>query len=92
MDKLISDCAKAEMGTLVKDILRALIIQAWHSEPYHQNQYFADNKYNSTIKAANNHVLYLSGALANTWLRALTYVRLLLKHLADPALGWIPLN
>jgi hypothetical protein len=31
MDKIISDCAKAEMGSLVKDILRALIIQAWHN-------------------------------------------------------------
>jgi hypothetical protein len=43
MDKLISDCAKAETGSRVKDILRAFIIQAWHSEPYHQNQNFAEN-------------------------------------------------
>jgi hypothetical protein len=91
MDKLISDCAKAEMGSRVKDILRALIIQAWHSEPYHQNQNFAENRYN-TIKAATNRVLNLSGAPANTWLLALTYVCLLLNHLASPALGWIPPN
>ncbi len=91
MDKLISDCAKAEMSSRVKDILRALIIESWHSEPYHQNQNFAENRYN-TIKAATNRVLNLSGAPANTWLLALTYVCLLLNHLASPALGWIPPN
>jgi hypothetical protein len=86
MDKLISDCAKAKMGSRVKDILRALIIQAWHSEPYHQNQNFAENRYN-TIKAASKRALNLSGAPANTWLLALTYVCLLLNHLASPAIG-----
>ena len=35
MDKLISDCAKAEMSSRVKYILCALIIGAWYSEPYH---------------------------------------------------------
>jgi hypothetical protein len=91
MDKLISDCAKAKMGSQVKVILRALIIQAWHSEPYHQHQTFGENQYN-TIKAASNRVLSLSGAPANTWLFALTYACLLLNHLASPALGWIPPN
>jgi hypothetical protein len=38
MDKLISDCAKAEMSEHVKQILRALIFTAWHSEPYHKNK------------------------------------------------------
>jgi hypothetical protein len=64
MDKLIGDCAKAEMGSRVKEILHTLLIQAWHSEPYHQNQTFAENRY-STIKAATNCVLNMSGAPAN---------------------------
>jgi hypothetical protein len=34
MDKLISD-----------DILHALVISDWQSEPYHQNQNFAENRY-----------------------------------------------
>jgi hypothetical protein len=43
MDKLISDCAKAYMSERVKQILRALVISAWYSEPYHENQNFAEN-------------------------------------------------
>jgi septum formation inhibitor MinC len=43
MDKFISDCAKAEMSERVKQILRALVISAWYSEPYHENQNFAEN-------------------------------------------------
>jgi hypothetical protein len=42
MDKLIRDCAKAGRGSRVMDILRALVIQAWHSEQYHQYQNFAE--------------------------------------------------
>jgi hypothetical protein len=91
MDKLISDGAKAEMSDRVKDILRALVISDWQSEPYHQNQNFAENRY-ATIKAATNRVLNRSGAPAPLWLLALAYVCLLLNHLASNALGWIPPN
>ena len=87
MDKLISDCSKAEMSSRVKQILRALFISSWYSEPYHQNQNFAENRYN-TIKGTTNRVLNLSGAPANAWLLAMTYVCLLLNHLASAALKW----
>jgi hypothetical protein len=63
MDKLISDCAKAEMSERVKHKLRALCISSWYSEPYHQNQNFAENRY-ETIKAATNRVMNFSGAPA----------------------------
>jgi hypothetical protein len=86
MDKLISDCAKA-MSERVKQILRARCISAWHSEPYHENQNFAENWY-ATIKATTNRVMNLCGAPADTWLLALMYVCLLLNHLASSALGW----
>jgi hypothetical protein len=89
MDKLISDCAKAETSNRVKQILRALCISSWYSEPYHENQNFAENRY-GTLKSATNRVLNLSGAPANTWLLALMYVCLLLNHLASEALGWKP--
>ena len=49
MNKLISDCAKAEMSLSDQQILRALFISAWYSEPYHENQNFAENRY-GTIK------------------------------------------
>ena len=38
MDKLISDSAKNEISSKVKDILRAYNINDWQSDPYHQNQ------------------------------------------------------
>jgi hypothetical protein len=53
IDKLISDSAKAEISERVKQILCALCISAWHSEPYHENQSFAENWY-ATIKATTN--------------------------------------
>ena len=73
MDKLIGDCAKAEMSNRVKQILRALCISSCYSEPYNENQNFAENRC-GTLKAATNRVMNLFGAPANTWLLALIYV------------------
>jgi septum formation inhibitor MinC len=87
MSKLISDCATAEMSEQVKQILHALAISAWYSEPYHENKIFAENRY-ATIKASTNRVIKFSGAPANTWLLAMLYVCLLMNHLASAALGW----
>jgi hypothetical protein len=87
MDNVISDCAKAEMIDHFKHILCALCISAWHSEPYHERQNFAENQY-ATINATTNRVLNTSGASADTWLLALMYVRLLLNHLESSTLGW----
>ena len=89
MDKLISDCARAETSSRVKDILRALVIADWQSEPYQENQNFAENRY-GTIKAATNRVLNRSGAPADCWLLALMYVCYVLNHMASSTLGWIP--
>jgi hypothetical protein len=58
MDNLISDCAKAEMSSRVKNILRALFIGAWYSVPYQKNQNFAENRY-GTVKATTNGVMNL---------------------------------
>jgi hypothetical protein len=87
MDKVISDCAKAEMSIRVKQILRALCISYRYSEPYHQNLNFAEKRY-GPLKAGTNRVMNLSGSPANTWLLAITYVCLLLNHHASAALGW----
>jgi hypothetical protein len=86
MDKLISDCAKAKISESVKQILRALCISSWYREPYHQNQNFAENRYDA-IKAGTNRVMNFSGTLANTWLLVLIYVCLFLNHLASSLLG-----
>jgi hypothetical protein len=53
MDKLISDCSKSETSEWVKQILRAVVISAWYSEPYHENHNFDENLY-ATIKASIN--------------------------------------
>jgi hypothetical protein len=89
MDKLISDRACAETSTRIKEILRALVISNWQSEPYHENQNFAENRY-ATIKAATNRVLTQSGAPAECWLLAVQYVCHILNLLASSTLKWIP--
>jgi len=42
MDKLISDRAQVEVSERVLDILCALCIRDWQSEPYHQHQNFSE--------------------------------------------------
>jgi hypothetical protein len=84
--KRISDCARAETSNRIKDILRALVISDWPSEPCHESQNFAENFY-ATIKAATNRVLNQSGAPANCWLLAVQYVCHVLNHLASSTLS-----
>jgi hypothetical protein len=86
-DKVISDCANAETSERVKKILRALFISSWYSEPFRENQNFAENCY-ATIKATTNRVMNFSSDPATTWLLAWCYVCLLLNHLASATLGW----
>jgi hypothetical protein len=66
-----------------------LAISDWQSEPYHENQNFAKNRY-ATIKAATNRVLNQSGAPADFWLLAFQYVCHVLHHLASSTLKRIP--
>ena len=49
MDKLMSDSAQSEISTRFKGILRAAFIDNWKSKAYHQNQNFAERRY-QTIK------------------------------------------
>jgi hypothetical protein len=69
MEKLISDCAKAETSECAKQILCALFIGSWYSEPYHENQNFTENCYD-TIKATTNRVMYYHayyGTFPSAW-------------------------
>jgi hypothetical protein len=88
LDNPISDCASAERRTRIKNILHALVISEWQSEPYKENQNFSENQY-ATIKADTNRVMNLSGAPPECWLLALMYVCYVLKLLASASLGWI---
>jgi hypothetical protein len=85
MDKLISDCAHAETSASIKNIIHALIISSWQSEPYQKNQNFAENRYD-TIKAATNRVLTQSGAPADCRILDLEYLCHSLNLLASATL------
>jgi hypothetical protein len=82
-------CAWAETSTHIKDILCALVIGEWQSEPYQENQNFVENR-QATIKAATNRVLNQSGAPASCWLLAVQYVCHVLNLLASATLDWVP--
>jgi len=86
MSKLISDSAKSEISKKVLDILRALHISNWMSEPYHQNQNPAERRYR-TIKNWTNTIMNRTGAPAYCWLLCLQYVCYLLNHIACESLG-----
>jgi hypothetical protein len=87
MDKLISDRAQVEISERVKDILRALVIADWQSEPHHQHQNPAERRYKH-IKNWTNRTMERTGAPAYTWLLCLMYVCFIMNHMATESLGW----
>ena len=64
MDLLISDSATVEISARVKDVLCALVIKDWQSEPYHQHQNFSERNF-WDIKAVVIIVMNATGANAN---------------------------
>ena len=87
MDKLVSDRAQVEISKRALDILRAMVIEDWQSEPHYQHQNFAERRYN-TVKTSVNKLLDRTGAPAYTWLLALIYVCFVLNHTATASLDW----
>ena len=65
MDKLLSDRAQTEISTRAQDILRALFISSWQSEPHQQQQNPAERKY-QTLKRYTNTICSRTGVPANT--------------------------
>ena len=84
--KLVSDRAQVEISDKVKDILRALCIGDWQSEPHQQQQNPAERKF-QTVKRMTNTVLDHTGAPASTWLLCLMYVCFILNLAASASLG-----
>jgi hypothetical protein len=87
MDTLLSDSARLEISERVKDILRALVINDWQSEPHYQHQNFAERKYRD-VKAAVNWVLNSTGAPDDTWFLCLQYVCYVMNHTALKSIKW----
>ena len=85
MDKLISDRAQVEISKQVLDILRALVISDWQSEPHHQHQNFAERHW-QMAKRIVHVVMDRSGAPPPFWLLCLEYVAFILNRMSLPSL------
>ena len=88
MDTLISDGGKYEISKQVTDLLHSLFIQDYQSEPYHQHQNKAGNRF-GLAKRYTNTVMNTSGCPACCWLLCLQYICVVLNHLASPTLQGI---
>ena len=88
MDTLISDGGKYEISKRVTDLLRSLFIQDYQSDPYHQHQNKAENRFGLATHYTNT-VMNTSGCPACCWLLCLQYICVVLNHLASPTLQGI---
>jgi len=66
MDKLITDSARVEISGRVKDVLRALLIDDWQSEPQYQHQNFAEHRWRA-LKRNINWFMNYRNVDANAW-------------------------
>ena len=88
MDTLISNGGKYDISKQVTDLLHSLLIQDYQSEPYHQHQNKAENRF-GPAKRYTNTVMNTSGCPACCWLLCLQYICVVLHHLASPTLQGI---
>ena len=86
MTTLITDGGRYEVSKKVADLLRSVFIKQYESEPYHQHQNKAEQRY-GVVKRYINTLMNLTGAPAHCWLLCLLYVCSLLNATASPALG-----
>ena len=86
MTTLITDGGRYEISKKVADLLRNLFIKQHESEPYHQHQNKAEQRY-GVVKRYINTLMNLKGAPAHCWLLCMLYVCHLLNATASPALG-----
>lgn len=87
MDKLISDSAKVEISARVKDILRALCIDDWQSEPEYQHQNFAEHRWKH-VKRNVNWVMNWRNVPAELWLQCMKWVADVMNHTSEKSLKW----
>jgi hypothetical protein len=87
MDLLISDRAKSEISNKVKQIMRALCIGDWQSEPHHQHQNYAERRY-AMIKSKVNKLMNCTGAPAKVCLLCTQYVCYITNCMSSEMLDW----
>ena len=86
MTTLITDGGRYEISKKVADLLRSLFIKQYESEPYHQHQNKAEQRY-GVVKRYINTLMNLTGAPAHCWLLCMLYVCNLLNATASAVLG-----
>ena len=86
MTTLITDGGRYEISKNISDLLRSLFIKQHESEPYHQHQNKAEQRY-GVVKRYINTLMNLTGAPAHCWLLCMLYVCHRLNATASPALG-----
>ena len=89
MDKLITDSARVEILRRVKDILRALCIDDWQSEPEYQHQNFAELRW-KFLKRNGQWVMNYRNVAPNAWLLCLQWVADVMNHTSERSLGGRP--
>jgi len=87
MDVLMSDHANYEMSARVKDVLRALMIGHWKSEPHHQHQNFAEHRWGH-VKANLEWLMAFLDVDPDCWLLALNCACSVMNLTAEKILGW----
>jgi len=93
LSRLLSDHALTIRSNRVLDILRALYIGHWTSEPHRQNQNTMVERRYQTVKRITNIVMERSGCPPSCWLLCMQYVCTVLNCTACKSLDWkIPLT
>jgi hypothetical protein len=87
MDKLISDSAKVEISNRVLDILRALCIDDWQSEPQYQHQNYAERRW-GTLKTNVEWYMNWRNVQANAWLLCTEWCADVMNMTAEKSIGW----
>ena len=87
MDTLTSDRAKSTYSNRTLDFLCYYCIGQWQSEPYHQNQNFAEDRIDD-VKRNTNTLMDRTGTPADLWFLCIMFVCFLLNNMAHPSLKW----
>jgi hypothetical protein len=87
MDKLISDSAKVEISKRVMDILRALCIDNWQSEPKYQHQNYAERRW-GTLKINVEWYTNWRNVQPNAWLLCTEWCADVMNMTVEKSIGW----
>ena len=71
------------------DLLRAMCIDAWQSEPHYQHQNFAEHRWHH-FKRNIQWIMNLRNVDPEAWLLAAEWVADIMNHTAEKSLGWRP--